>query len=118
MIQQSFEEQLEHLVFFHLEAIGVPAREHAPRVFVVGQLVPASTVVGGGEVGHRVAVAVATIGNFHIRTTPEMKTIATIMVYQAVIPWGTDFSLMSSEKRKALRPLSLTQSTWPGDVQG
>ena len=87
MIRQSFEEQLEHLVLFHLEVVSVPAREHAPRVFVVGQLVPASTVVGIGEVGTR-TVSIAIIVDVHVAITPETRTIVTVTAYQAVILLG------------------------------
>ena len=67
---------------------GVPAREHAVRVFVLLQLVPASTVVGRGEAGIRFAVAVATILNGNVTATPENRTIAAVTVYQAVILLG------------------------------
>ena len=78
----------EYLILNDPEEGGVPAREHAVHVFVPGQLVPAITVIGLGEVGIRAVIAVATIGNVNVSTTPETRTTATVTAYQFAIPLG------------------------------
>ena len=59
------------------------------RLFVFFQFILASTVVGIGEFGIRVAVVVATILNTNVSiTTPENRTTATVTAYQVVVPLG------------------------------
>ena len=78
--------QLEHLVLHCPEAVGISTQEHAVCILVPCQLVITSTVVGMREVGIRVIFLVATIGNANISTTPEVRTIVSVTVYQAVVP--------------------------------
>lgn len=78
--------QLEHLVLHCPEAVGISTQEHAVCILAPCQLAPTSTVVGMREVGVRVFLDVATIGNANISTTPKNRTIVSVTVYQAFIP--------------------------------
>ena len=84
---QSGVPQLEYFILYYLEVLGIPTREHAVSILIFHQLILTSTIVAIGEVGILVAVAIPTIGNAKVMTTPKDRTIAGT-VNQVIIPLG------------------------------
>ena len=79
--------QLEYLVFYYPEVVGISTRKHAICVFVIAQPIFTSTVEGLGEVGRRVSI-VASIRNANVMTTSKNRTTTTVTVKQLIIPLG------------------------------